>query len=164
MFAWFFTRWFSRPVERAPLTERPQVAAAGILPTPCAPRPPASALVVEVNQASGDMVIRVKGEARADCAGALEAGLLAPAAQRPAAVTLDLSELRCLSSLCMGVLVAYRRGVVRTGGRVRLAEPMQQAVKEALTRAELLALFEAAADAEQAAHRKGSPTSAIVAA
>jgi hypothetical protein len=36
-------------------------------------------------------------------------------------VTLDLSELRSISSLAMGVLVAYRRGVVRRGGRVRLA-------------------------------------------
>jgi anti-anti-sigma factor len=118
--------------------------------------------MVEVSQPYGDMVIRVKGEARFDCAGALLAGLLAPAAQRPAVVTLDLSELRCLSSLCMGVLVAYRRGVVRRGGRVRLAEAMQPAVKEALTRAELLELFEAGA--VPAAEPQGDSTSAIVAA
>jgi anti-anti-sigma regulatory factor len=57
-------------------------------------------------------------------------------------VTLDLSELHSISSLALGVLKGYRRGVVRTGGRVRLAGELQPAVKEALTRAELLHLFE----------------------
>jgi anti-anti-sigma factor len=93
------------------------------------------------------VVIRVKGEARVDCAGALLDGLLTAAARRPAVVTLDLSELRCISSLSMGVLVAYRRGVVRAGGRVRLDRKLQPAVREALTRAELLNLFETSADA-----------------
>jgi anti-anti-sigma regulatory factor len=68
--------------------------------------------------------------------------LLAPAACHPAVVTLDLSELRSLSSLAMGVLVAYRHGVVRSGRRVRLAEELQPAVKEALIRAKVLDLFE----------------------
>jgi anti-anti-sigma factor len=104
---------------------------------------------VAVSQASDDVVIRVKGDARVDCAGALLDGLLAAAARRPASVTLDLSELRSISSLAMGVLVAYRRGVVRAGGRVRLAEDLQPAVREALTRAELLDLFETTAGAGQ---------------
>jgi anti-anti-sigma factor len=69
-------------------------------------------------------------------------GLLAPAARRPAVVTLDLSELRSISSLAMGVLVAYRRGVIRAGGRVFLAGALQPAVHEALARAELFDLFE----------------------
>jgi anti-anti-sigma factor len=91
------------------------------------------------------MVIRVKGEARVDCAGALLDGLLASTARRQALVTLDLSELRSISSLAMGVLVAYRRGVVRSGGRVCLAEGLQPAVHEALARAELFDLFETTA-------------------
>jgi anti-anti-sigma factor len=66
-------------------------------------------------------------------------------------VTLDLSELRFISSLAMGVLVTFRRSVVRTGGRVRLAEGFQPAVKEALTRAGLLDLF--ATDAGRAPSR-----------
>jgi anti-anti-sigma factor len=105
------------------------------------------------------MVIRVKGEATVKAADALLSGLLAPAARRPAVVTLDLSELRSISCLAMGVLVAYRRGVVRAGGRVRLAEGLQPAVKEALARAELLGLFETAADTGGAPGPSGAPSS-----
>jgi anti-anti-sigma factor len=100
------------------------------------------------------MVIRVKGEARADCAGALMDGLLTPTARRPAVVTLDLSELRSISRLAIGVLVAYHRSVVRTGGRVRLARELQPAVKEALARAKLFDLFETIADAGPAPSRR----------
>jgi anti-anti-sigma regulatory factor len=64
------------------------------------------------------------------------------AAQRSAVVTLDLSQLRCISNLAMGVLVTFRRGVVRRGGRVRLANGLLPAVQEALAQAELLDLFE----------------------
>jgi anti-anti-sigma factor len=102
---------------------------------------------VSVIQTAAALVIRVKGEATVQSVGVLQANLLAPSARRPAVVTLDLSELRSISCLALGVLVAYRRGVVRTGGRVRLAEELQPAVHEALARADLLGLFEASADA-----------------
>jgi anti-anti-sigma factor len=55
---------------------------------------------------------------------------------------LDLSELRFISSLAMGVLVTFRRGVVRSGGRVRIGEQLQPAVREALSRAGIFDLFE----------------------
>jgi anti-anti-sigma factor len=100
---------------------------------------------VSVSQSADGLFIRVKGEARVDCTETLLDGLLTYTACRPAVVTLDLSELRSISSLAMGVLVAYRRGVVRTGGRVRLAEELQRGVREALARAELLDLFETTA-------------------
>jgi anti-anti-sigma factor len=103
---------------------------------------------VSVLRTSAALVIRVKGEATVQSIGVLQAGLLAPSACRPAVVTLDLSELRSISCLAIGVLVAYRRGLVRTGGRVRLAESLQPAVHEALARAELFSLFEATADAK----------------
>jgi hypothetical protein len=86
------------------------------------------------------MVIRVKGEGRAECAGSLLDGLLAPGC-RPAVVTLDLSELRSVSRLALGVLAAYRRNVVRIGGRVDLAGVLQPAVNESLVRAELFDVF-----------------------
>jgi anti-anti-sigma factor len=112
------------------------------------PRPSAASPAVQVSliQTAPDLVIRIKGEATAQSVGVLLAGLLAPSACRPAVVTLDLSELRSISCLAMGVLVAYRRSVVRTGGRVRLAEELQPAVHEALARGELLGLFEATAE------------------
>ena len=107
-----------------------------------------------VDQTSDDLVLRIKGEAHPAGVGALLAGLLAPTACRPALVTLDLSELRGISCLAMGVLVSYRRSVVRRGGRVRLAEPLQPAVREALARAELLDLFETTEDAEAASRSR----------
>jgi anti-anti-sigma factor len=101
---------------------------------------------IAFGQTSDDLVVRIKGEARVEFAGALLGGLLAPAALRPAVVTLDLSELRSISCLAMAILAAYRRGVFRAGGRVRLTKELQPAVQEALARAELLDLFETTAD------------------
>jgi anti-anti-sigma factor len=100
-----------------------------------------SAVRVETDQTSDRLVVRVKGDAGVESSGALLAGLLTASALRPPLVTLDLSELRSISTLAMGVLVAYRRGVVRNGGKVLLDEPLQPAVHEALDRAELLQLF-----------------------
>jgi anti-anti-sigma factor len=110
-----------------------------------------AAVRVVVSQNADDLVIHVMGDARIDCADTLLAGLLAPAARRCEVVTLDLTELRSISSLAMGVLVTYRRGVVRNGGRVRLAPRLQPAVRDALRRADLLGLFECTADVEPSA-------------
>jgi anti-anti-sigma factor len=94
----------------------------------------------------GEVVVRVSGEAVLATASALEAGLLRVAARRPPLVTLDLSQLGFISSLAMGVLVTYRRGVVRSGGRVRLAPDLQPTVREALERAGLIDLLEIGGD------------------
>jgi anti-anti-sigma factor len=112
---------------------------------------------VAVSRTPDDLVIRVKGEAGVGSAGALLDRLLANAAGRPASVTLDLSELRSVSPLALGVLAAYRRSVVRAGGRVRLAVGLQPAVKEALARAELLHLFEEAPGAARAGRPDSTP-------
>jgi len=147
MHAFHFRRWFARPAECGSPADLPPVVAP-TLPAPHTPRPLAAGPAVQVSviQTATDLIIRVKGEARVECAGALLDGLLAPAARRPAVVILDLSELRSISSLAMGVLVTYRRGVVRAGGRVHLAGGLQPAVNEALARAELLDLFETTDD------------------
>jgi anti-anti-sigma factor len=96
---------------------------------------------VEVSEAPGQMVVRVAGEASFELAGDLEGVLLRLSLRRPPRVTLDLSGLTFVSSLAMGVLVAFRRGVVRAGGRVRLAAALQRPVRESLERAGLLTLF-----------------------
>ena len=96
---------------------------------------------VGVTEAPGEVVVRVAGKGCVGQADALTAGLLGLSARRPPLVTLDLSGLTCVSSLAMGVLVTFRRGVVRAGGRVRLAAPLQGPVHEALERAGLLTLF-----------------------
>jgi anti-anti-sigma factor len=139
----YLLSWLVRPAKRD--TRTPAMVAVPALRTHQAPRrtPAVPAVKVSVNQIAREMVIRFEGEAGVESTGTLLAGLLAPSACRPAVVTLDLSELRSVSCLAMGVLVAYRRGVVRNGGRVRLAAELQPAVREALARAELLGLFEA---------------------
>jgi anti-anti-sigma regulatory factor len=127
------THWFARRAERAvPETCRPITAPAG------------PAVEVAVCPAVGETVIRVKGDARFESGGALFDRLLLPVMCRPAVVTLDLGGLRSISALALGALVCYRRSVVRAGGRVRLAGTLQPAVYDALTRAGLLDLFEAA--------------------
>jgi anti-anti-sigma factor len=98
---------------------------------------------VTASQTADGIVIRVKGEARTEFAGVLRDGLLTAVARRPAVVTLDLSELQFISRLALGVLVWFRHGVVRSGGRVLLADEIQPAVREILERAGLLALFSA---------------------
>ena len=119
MFTSLLTGWFARPAEGAALADRAPRAPA--LPAHCDFRSLGAAVQVEVSQTADGMVLRVKGEALDECAGALLDGLFAPAARPPSVVTLDLSELRSISSLARGVLVGYCRSVVRRGGRVRLA-------------------------------------------
>ena len=162
MVASYFTRWFSRPAACVAPDRRPQVAAP-ILPAPRAPRPSpaAPAVQVAVSQTADGLVIQVKGEARVECAGALLDGLLTSAARRPAAVTLDLSELRSISCLALGVLVAYVRGVVRAGGGVHLAEKLQPAVRESLVRSELFDLLEATGNAEPMSKQERGPTAVL---
>jgi anti-anti-sigma regulatory factor len=92
-------------------------------------------------QVPWEVVVRLAGSGGFNKADALTAILPPLSAGRPSLVTLDLSKLNFLSSLVMDELVSFRRGVVRTGGRVRLAGTLQQPVREALERTGLLALF-----------------------
>jgi len=142
MFASCLMRWFAR-ADYAVRDENPQVRATPT-PVPCAPSSSASVPAVAAAGTDGpdDLVIRVKGEASVDTADALAEALLAPAARRRTSVDLDLSELSSISCLAMGVLVNYRRGVVRAGGRVRLAGVLQPGVYAALERASLFDLFD----------------------
>jgi anti-anti-sigma factor len=142
VFSSHFTRWFGRPSKCAAPIQQPQVVL-GADGTVQAPRAVTVVPGVEVavQDTADGPVIRVKGEAPVQSAGALADRLQATAACRPALVTLNLSELCSISSLAMGVLVGFRRGVVRCGGQVRLAEELQPAVREALTRADVLDMF-----------------------
>jgi anti-anti-sigma factor len=103
---------------------------------------------LSINETPAEVIVRVAGEVRLGQVDELAAALLCLSARRPALVTLDLSGLSFISSLAMGVLVTFRRGVVRAGGRVRLADTLQGSVREALVRAELLALFDSPEGAE----------------
>jgi anti-anti-sigma factor len=132
---------FSPPGERVASADHPQ-GGASALPRRSHVSVTAPGIAITVSQTADALVIKVKGEARVEFAGALMDGLLDPAARRPAAAILDLGELHSISSLAMGVLVAYRRGVLRAGGRLYLAKNLQPEVHEALAQACLLDLFE----------------------
>jgi anti-anti-sigma factor len=96
---------------------------------------------VGIDEGPGEVVVRLGGEAGVGQAGELTAALLRLSAARTPLLTLDLSGLRFISSLAMGLLVDFRRGVVRSGRRVRLSADLDGSVRETLERAGLLALF-----------------------
>jgi len=130
------SHWFTRP-DVLPAPPRPAPPAA---PWPARARPEPG-VEVTIDRGPDEVVIRVAGEAGFRQAGQLLNGLFVPDAQSPAAVTLDLSGLRFISCLAMGVLVSYRRGVVRRGGQVRLRPDLQPQVRDVLHKAGLLKLF-----------------------
>lgn len=96
---------------------------------------------VSIKETPAEVIVLVIGEVGLGQVDELAAALLWLSARRPKLLTLDLSGLTFISSLAMGVLVSLRRGVVRAGGRVRLAATLQGPVREALVRADLFALF-----------------------
>jgi anti-anti-sigma factor len=102
---------------------------------------PVLPIEISIEQVAWETVVRLAGSGGFDQADSLTASLLPLSASRPHLVTLDLSRLHFISSLVIGALVSFRRGVVRTGGRVRLAGDLQEPVREALERTGLLALF-----------------------
>jgi hypothetical protein len=75
-------------------------------------------------------------------------------------VTFDLSELRFISNLALGVLAAYRQAAVRAGARVCLAPALHPEVRRALDRAELMGPSEAVGGARPGAEgaRKQYPS------
>jgi anti-anti-sigma factor len=114
-------------------------------------------LTVEVSETLQGHVVRLRGEAGLAEAGALEVALVPLAARRPPCVTFEMSELEFISSLAMGVLVAFRRGAVRAGVRVCLAIDLRPPVREALERADVLSIFEAVQCAALGGRRERYP-------
>jgi anti-anti-sigma factor len=119
-------------------------------------------LEVSVSEAAEELVVHVAGEAGVAQSSALTVALLRLSARRVPQVTLDLSGLSLLSSLAMGAMAAFRRGIVRAGGRVRLVACMAQTVRESLERTGMIALFEQADDRDAlgAAPERPAPPSA----
>ena len=87
------------------------------------------------------LLVAIKGEASFDQAEVFSAQLLRLPLEAYSLVVLDLAELTFLSSLAMGALVEYRRGLGRRGVEVRLANVPAQ-VWLALESAGLGKLFE----------------------
>lgn len=135
--------WFTRPA-KSPVRRDDSLAVAHVRPAGRHRRPSTAGhgIEVEVSQTTDEMVIRIAGDATVETAGEFLNGLLFPSTRRQLVVVIDLSALRSISCLAMGVLVAYCRSVLRRGGQVRLYEKLQPAVKEMLVQAKLLDFFE----------------------
>jgi anti-anti-sigma factor len=108
-----------------------------------------AALHVEIHESAEAIVIRLEGEAGLAAASGLQGPLNAVMARRPRLVVFDLAGLSFAASLFLGTLVAFRRGVVRQGGRVKLAAPTAPLL-EALISTRLIDLFEVADSAAAA--------------
>jgi anti-anti-sigma factor len=72
------------------------------------------------------LLVAIKGAASFEQAEMMSAQLLRIALGAYSLVVLDLAGLRFLSSLAMGALVAYRRGLWRHGVELRLANVQAQ--------------------------------------
>ena len=104
-------------------------------------RKPEGKLAFHVERRPHFLLVAICGEASFDQAEVISAQLLRIPLDRYSLVVLDLAELTSLSSLAMGALVEYRRGLCRRGIEVRLAN-VQAPVWLALELAGLGELFE----------------------
>jgi anti-anti-sigma factor len=82
---------------------------------------PECKLAVHVERGPHWLTVALRGEASFDQAEVLSTQLLRIPLDSYSLVVFDLAELTFLSSLAMGALVAYRRGLCRRGVEVRLA-------------------------------------------
>ena len=98
-----------------------------------------------------DSIAVVKLVGAADLAGAetFDHHLTLLSARRPGRVVFDLAGLTMISSICIGSLVAFRRGCEARGGRVALAAP-NEFVGDALRRSRLDVIFPMHATVEAA--------------
>jgi anti-anti-sigma factor len=84
-------------------------------------RKPECKLAFQVERGPHWLTVALRGEASFDQAEVISAQLLRIPLVSSSLVVFDLAELTFLSSLAMGALVEYRRGVGRRGVEVRLA-------------------------------------------
>jgi anti-anti-sigma factor len=94
---------------------------------------------VQIETLPDAVVVHIKGEC-AITLTPLEATFLQLSAKRPKLVVLDLAGVTFISSLGMGSMLAFRRGLHSHGGQVRLAA-VQPLVLEAFRRAHLYDVF-----------------------
>ena len=104
-------------------------------------RKPACKLTFCLQRHPHFLCVAIKGEASFDQAEVISAQLLSIPLDAYTLVVLDLAGLTFLSSLAMGALIEYRRGLWRRGIEVRLAN-VQAQVWLALESAGLAPLFE----------------------
>lgn len=95
------------------------------------------------------LVIRITGQAGINNVESLADDLMKISARKPKLVVFDLSGLDFIASIGMGVLMAFRQELARSGGIVRVAAA-QPMVLDAFKRACLNALFNTCASVDEA--------------
>jgi anti-sigma B factor antagonist len=103
----------------------------------------------EIQDLPGHTLATVAGNAGVAGVADLDRGLMRLSAARPKLVVFDLSELAFISSLGLGSLVAFQRGLQRAGGRAALTR-LQPAVSEMLKHARLDTVFQVYDTVEEA--------------
>ena len=89
-------------------------------------RKPECKLAFQVERGPHWLTVALRGEASFDQAEVISGQLLRIPLDRYSLVVFDLAELTFLSSLAMGALIEFRRGVGRRGVEVRLANVSAQ--------------------------------------
>jgi anti-sigma B factor antagonist len=101
----------------------------------------AGTLQIESHEERGCLILRLVGDAGVTSAPMLESELKAASDRNPPLVVLDLSGLEFISSMSMGMLVAFQTRIVKGGGRCRVSG-VRPAVGDALRRVHLDSVFD----------------------
>jgi anti-anti-sigma factor len=143
MFRTLLRRWSIALVSATPTANDRAMAE----PAPTLPYPPRWSphaipqLEVTIDDHDDEVVVHLEGEGGFLESEMLDAALTPLRARRLALVTFDLSELRSLTSMLLGVLIGFHFSTVHGGGRMRLTA-LRPEVFEVIERARLTKLFE----------------------
>lgn len=100
-----------------------------------------SAIQVSSKVKGDALLISLKGDAGMASIDVLEPELSKICERKPSLAVLDMTGLTFISSMGMGSLVSFQRGVQRCGGKVRIAG-LQPMLAEVFRRARLHDVFE----------------------
>jgi anti-anti-sigma factor len=100
-----------------------------------------SNLQIETKKKGKAIVVTIKGDAGMAFIGQLQQELSRVCEAKPELVVLDMGELAFISSMGMGTLVNFKKGVEKCGGTVKIAA-LQPMLAEAFRRARLTEMFE----------------------
>lgn len=85
--------------------------------------PPAQPAAVRLEPNGSMLTVHITGDAGLTGTSALELGLMKASALHAPEVVIDLSQLSFIGSMGLGQIVAFRSGVVRRGGSVKVVCP-----------------------------------------
>lgn len=113
--------------------------------------PIASTLAVKIEKTADTVIVQLIGEVGLGGVDELERGLRPVLAARCALSIIDMSGLKFISSLGLGLLVELQRGITRNGGVVRFAA-LQPLVRDAIVKCRLDAVLPLFASVDEALH------------